>query len=581
MDKIEINTGVDPKFLENVITRDISTQASIFDLIDNSIDAAKESLISDKVITFDEHDMPSDYSGFKIYIKLETNSFKISDNCFGINEKTLATDTLIVGKESDHSYGLGRYGIGLKRALLKFGSDYSLITDTSYSSFKLHFNSQQLANGKKIYGSQIQTKFRKKTLFVVNNLKPLVKNEFINNEWQKKLHTELSQRYAIFLRKGLKIVLKLPNKSPVSIVGKFPIVADNPRFPCFKEIKSSHDVKITIEYGLHKDYNLGAGYGGNKLDDVTPFGWYVVCNDRVIEIAIRNGDDYGWKKNWHNEYNGFIGILRFDCKQVEHLPWDSTKTKITTDSLVFLAIKEDLGMYSLNFRREAKKILKNLKEEKGKADSFKVSEANKKQPSDNNQTGKISSDDKGALIKSEVKVDPKRTGAKRNIKYPQHTKEWETLLPNEFLQHQKNWTLNNLLIEAKKIKIGDFPHASALLYRSILEESLSHYIKNKFSLDSVREHYYIKGEGKNKEHNEEYKKNISVTLSMMMHWLIDSDGVFPKDRRSKLKSFATKAKGDIKELNRAVHGQCVVDRFKMVSIRNNSFELIEYFVEES
>ncbi|MFM9597788.1 hypothetical protein ACKI1O_51850, partial [Streptomyces scabiei] len=83
------------------------------------------------------------------------------------------------------------------------------------------------------------------------------------------------------------------------------------------------------------EYKLKAKYGVNNplIKDGSPFGWYVICNDRVIEMAVREGEDYGWSKAWHNEYNGFLGHIRFNSRSVDLLPWDSTKTKIVTEDL--------------------------------------------------------------------------------------------------------------------------------------------------------------------------------------------------------------------------------------------------------
>ena len=38
---IKINTGFEPNFLQNILTKDISTLDALYDLVDNSIDAAR------------------------------------------------------------------------------------------------------------------------------------------------------------------------------------------------------------------------------------------------------------------------------------------------------------------------------------------------------------------------------------------------------------------------------------------------------------------------------------------------------------------------------------------------------------
>ena len=42
---IEISTGLEPNFLQDILTKDISTLDALYDLVDNSIDAARNSII--------------------------------------------------------------------------------------------------------------------------------------------------------------------------------------------------------------------------------------------------------------------------------------------------------------------------------------------------------------------------------------------------------------------------------------------------------------------------------------------------------------------------------------------------------
>lgn len=82
---IEIHAGVSPGYLENTLTTDISVLESIFDLIDNSIDAARDHLLS-KNFEVDKFGLPKDYSGYNISIRLSEKSISILDNCLGIEE---------------------------------------------------------------------------------------------------------------------------------------------------------------------------------------------------------------------------------------------------------------------------------------------------------------------------------------------------------------------------------------------------------------------------------------------------------------------------------------------------------------
>ena len=85
---IQVDTTVNDNLIKDNLTRDLSTLEALYDLIDNSIDAARNSIIR----TFYEKDktgMPTDYSGYIIQIGIADHSVKITDNCSGIDKNTL------------------------------------------------------------------------------------------------------------------------------------------------------------------------------------------------------------------------------------------------------------------------------------------------------------------------------------------------------------------------------------------------------------------------------------------------------------------------------------------------------------
>lgn len=48
IERLSIDTGVSATFLEEALTKDVTTLEAIFDLVDNSIDAARDWLIANK-----------------------------------------------------------------------------------------------------------------------------------------------------------------------------------------------------------------------------------------------------------------------------------------------------------------------------------------------------------------------------------------------------------------------------------------------------------------------------------------------------------------------------------------------------
>lgn len=470
--KIKVKTGVANGFIENVLTRDITTMASIFDLIDNSIDAAKEHMFSKerKTVELDSYNMPNNYSGYEISIALHSDCFSIEDNCHGFDENTLSEHAFLIGQESAHEFGLGKFGVGLKRALFKFGTSYSLVTDTGVVAFSMDFDNEKLGNAREIEATEIQTKAKPGTKFEVTKLNDHVRAEFTSHLWTEKLKKEISSRYGIFIDKGLGINLKvhdLESERLRSIWPKF--LLDFPLIPSEKLIKQYQDVNIYVEYGHHTEYLLNAAPNVNSelLKDGNPFGWYVICNDRVIEMAIREGDDYGWKKAWHNEYNGFVGYIRFHSKSVNSLPWDSTKTRIVTDDLIFLGLKDTLQQMALNYRRIKKLALKKVKEE------------NKILATTTSSTPPISST--SAILDENLNIKQghaERSLSSRRGKNDPNKRPYIT--QGDYKIPLKNKNLKRVYQELTSLNVEDKTLAVALLARVFLENLYISYFEHRF-----------------------------------------------------------------------------------------------------
>ena len=70
-----VNASPVKSFFVSMLTRDISMEEAILDLLDNCVDGILRSRVS-------KGEKP--YEGFKAEIKFDADSFSISDNCGGI-----------------------------------------------------------------------------------------------------------------------------------------------------------------------------------------------------------------------------------------------------------------------------------------------------------------------------------------------------------------------------------------------------------------------------------------------------------------------------------------------------------------
>ncbi len=109
-------------FFVRMVTRDISLQDCILDLIDNSVDSAWRRQGSSRPSL----DASADLSPYHIVVTATPTRFDIKDNCGGITLDDAADYAFTFGrKETDkpERYAIGVYGIGMKRAVFKMGAD--------------------------------------------------------------------------------------------------------------------------------------------------------------------------------------------------------------------------------------------------------------------------------------------------------------------------------------------------------------------------------------------------------------------------------------------------------------------------
>lgn len=357
---LKVESGVNPRFLEDTLTQDITPLESLFDLIDNSIDAARDHLLKSKP-RLDDYGLPADYSEYAIHIRLDESSIRVLDNCLGMEEVVLSKKAFHVADPSEHSFGIGQYGLGLKRSLLKFGTEYAMSTDTGEIAFTMRFSNKNFGGERsgKLTADQYPTKGRRKTLFSVSDLKPAVRYELKDEVWFKNAIDQLSIRYGPYISKGLSITVRsLLHKKSIKIGGSIPSLRIDSKVPIRKEHKNIDGVDVYIDAGIHQNHFFPEeeSYSLSSNRSITSeFGLYFICNDRVI-VAASSSSEHGWKTNkWHSEYNGFVCLVRFVSENPQKMPWNTAKTALKTDSTLFLNIKKELQPIADFYRGEIKR----------------------------------------------------------------------------------------------------------------------------------------------------------------------------------------------------------------------------------
>lgn len=326
------------EFFIEMLTRDIRLDRAIIDLIDNSIDGAKN--LSN-----------SNYSGFNVNITANAKIFEIKDNCGGFSLDSAKNYAFKFGRPPgakfiDHS--IGRFGVGMKRALFKIGKSFTVESKCKKDHFLVDVNTNKWLKQKDgndwnfTYYEKDQIPTSKKkfstddpdgTVITVFDLYESISEDFDDDIYLNDLLREISLALNFSLLKGLNIKLNDQNIKPRSIDL---LVSDEIR-PYFKKIKSD-GVVVKI-------------YAGIGRPDPNIAGWYIFCNDRLV-LEADTSNLTGWRETpddeesgivkYNNKHAMFRGVVHFSADDSKKLPMTTTKTGIDSDHEVYKMVKPSM-----------------------------------------------------------------------------------------------------------------------------------------------------------------------------------------------------------------------------------------------
>ena len=319
------------KFFIEMITRDISIEDAIIDLLDNSIDGANRI-------------NPSNYSGLNIYLTVNKDYFEIKDNCGGFSIDTAKRYAFRFGRPEDAPKGngtVGRFGIGMKRSLFKIGKNFIVESQSKQDAFKVEVDvddwSKKVRTIKNEDGTSDiiddwsftyieipNTGKADGTSISITNLNSEVGNLFADEGFLTTLADNIQKLLNFSLQKGLTIHL---NGKPLS--GKR-----------VELLLSNNTTPYHIEGIINNvRYKLIAGLGG--IGEPKLSGWYIYCNNRLV-LEADTSSITGWGvqpiPKWHINYVMFRGILFLDSEETLNLPLTTTKKGIDATSEVYKAI---------------------------------------------------------------------------------------------------------------------------------------------------------------------------------------------------------------------------------------------------
>jgi hypothetical protein len=527
---MKIKQGIDEGFLLETLTRDISPSEALFDLIDNAIDAARNSM--PRNAKKDSRGLPKDYSKFKIAIRISEDVVAVSDNCDGFHRDTLRDDAFILGKRSTHLQGVGHFGLGMKRALLALGKKYALATNRSNFSATVRFNASDLSMRDDGLSAIVRdSRPATRTTFVIADLQPSAAHHFSGDIAE--VAVELSKRYGQFIKKGLRLSL-----NGTLIYGFVPNLRSRGPVKAKKWHTKINGVDVFVRSGMHMKYRhtQEADYDRAINSELTEeFGWYIVCNDRTIEVASK--EKYlGFSTFWHPEYNGFLGWVHFVSDDPSTLPWDTKKSKIDPNSEIFTSVRSKLEEFSDEFRTENRQSRKNKK----------------------------------------TKSQPKKRQTKTATKKPAvfHINDVDQLLPVMDLTWNDK-KLASLLKEASELSL-EYSFSGAALLRMIGERVIDQHIRRSGRLNDVKTMIFDQQSSDGRPFSDEQKDNFDPTIRNSLDWLKKNKTYFPPENRSDCFQSLSKFANALKTINGVMHQATIIGRAELSTMRNEFYPLLDY-----
>lgn len=330
---LQANARVAKRFFIDFITRDITLEDSLLDLIDNAIDSLirvrrldiSANLLQPPQSKIDIAKLPT------IDVNITTDEISVVDHSGGIPIELAKNEVFNFGKqEPSHTGTLGVYGIGLKRALFKLGEEIELRSQTTSDGFSIHLNvpkwkadadNWQIPMKKE---AAAQSAAKAGTTIRISKLRSDIQMRIGDGTLASKLTDIIGTTYCLFLDRYVRLRFNGTHIAarPIPLGGSDEVVASKDEF-------DDGSVHVTIYAGLAARVN-----GKWNIDRA---GWYVLCNGRVV-VSADKSDLTGWAKpnaQFVSKYRGFVGVVFFFSDDPDTLPWTTTKRGLNVESIAY------------------------------------------------------------------------------------------------------------------------------------------------------------------------------------------------------------------------------------------------------
>lgn len=346
------------RFFVEMLTRDIDLEAAILDLLDNCVDGCLRTGPTSSATA------EKPYAGYFAKITMNKDKFEITDNCGGI-EKLLAQNYAFKfgRKDKDRDIGLqtvGVYGIGMKRAIFKLGTECLIDSNHIGGGFTVNIDKNwidddnnwqlgmEMKASKKPYGTSIKVNTLHESISIIFDKG---KDDFSVLFKQK-----LQKQYSLILDKGFQVFVNGDEVRPKKFQTMFEASAfENERGVAPQIYTTKHEgISINLVFGLYEKMASESEEdeiekGIRTKEDA---GWTIICNDRVIVDSDKTHIT-GWGEkpvpHFHTQYLALSGYVQFTASDASKLPVTTTKRGIDLDSALYASIKEEMKLAAKTF----------------------------------------------------------------------------------------------------------------------------------------------------------------------------------------------------------------------------------------
>lgn len=565
-----VDTKPTKEVVVDSLTRDISVEACLFDLIDNAIDAARDTIFA-RAEEKRAEGLPDSYSGFKITLAFSGDGCLIDDNCGGITVERLRTMVLRFGQRSSHPMGIGIFGLGLNRALFKLGRVSHLKTDTGSQRAELILKTKEYLESDdwNLPAEEFQSSGKVGTSIEVRQLYEDIAQNFADSGWIEKYRRDVGRRYGRFVQKGLEIEINgvaVPD-------GEIRIRKDSP-FPEEYKFYKTEGVTVHIRFGQHSEHRFSAEPDYDKSRNALltdQFGWTVLCNDRAIVVSDKTMKT-GWDRKFHTEFYGFVGIVTFDADDPSKLPWDTTKFDVDMNNRAYLTALVDMRKFAERWRSYANRA----KDAQRKGETLLPTPAATKNAPDaapdthqkpTASVGSKSSTDSTATTK--VKKQPTRK---------KDHNQFGTVLPDdvdELYCFDKHLALVH---EAKGLDLNALTYSGMALIRCLFEATVVTYLGRHEKLNELKQ--FAIDERKKDGQKIKSEKDVVPNMEEMIAFLVNNPDIWGAVKQNHLKHSLSRMAAHKKMLNSAVHNPWQpINRSEAFTIRDEVLPILRHLIE--